>query len=113
MDTSSSVLGKRDRSLVVPMSVGSSTEAVGGKCSRGETLATTMAVDLAVVHARAQWWPPDLKPKMRASPSATAEGADGPIWAWVADECNRISGRELTPGEEGLHADLVKAGKSQ
>ena len=113
MDTSPAVLGKRDLSLAEPMSVETSTEVVEGKRSRGATLATTMAVDLAVIHARAQWWSPDLKPKMRASPSATAEGAGCAISAWVADGRNRISGRELTSKEEGMHRDSVKAGKSQ
>ena len=72
-----------------------------------------MAVDLAVAHSHAPWWPPDLKPQMEASPSATAEGADGNISAWVADESNRISGQELTLEEGDTHADLVQAGKSR
>ena len=38
---------------------------------------------------------------------------DGAISAWVADERNRILGQELTPREEDMHADLVKAGKSR
>ena len=38
-------------------------------------------------------------------------GADGAISAWVADECNRILGQELSPGEEELHADLAEGGK--
>ena len=86
MDTSSSVLGKRGRSLAEPMNVECSTEVAEGKRSRGETPATTMAVGPAVVHAHAQWWSPDLKPRMEASPSAAAEGVDGAISAWVADE---------------------------
>ena len=63
---------------------------------RGETPATTTAVDLAVVHAHAQWWSPDIKPNMEASRSSSAEGVDGAISAWVADERNRISGQEVT-----------------
>ena len=70
-----------------------------------------MAVDLAVVHAHAQWWSPDPKPKMEASPSATAEGVDGAISAWVANECNRFSGEDLTLGEEDVHAHSKQAGK--
>ena len=72
-----------------------------------------MAVDLAVAHAHAQWWSPDLKPKMEASPSAAAEGVDGAISAWVADECDRILNQELTPEEKDMHADSVTAGKSR
>ena len=59
-----------------------------------------MAVGLAVAHAHAQWWPPDLKPKMEASPSAAVEGVDGAIPAWVADERNRILRQEFAPEEE-------------
>ena len=81
MDTSFSVLGGRDRSLVEPLNTGRSAEAVEGIRSRGETPATTMAVDLAVVHAHDQRRSPDLKPKMEASPSAAVEGVDGAILA--------------------------------
>ena len=39
------------------------------------------------------------------------EGVDGAISAWVAGACNRISGQELTPEEDEVHADLVEADK--
>ena len=92
MGTSSSVLGRRDRSSVEPLNTEGSAEVAEGKRSRGETPATTMAVGPAVVHAHAQWWSPDLKPRMEASPSAAAEGVDGAISVWVTDERNRILG---------------------
>ena len=111
MDTSPSALGRRDRSAAEPTNIDGSTRAAEETRSRGDTPATTMAGYLAVVHAHAQWWPPDLKLKMEASPSATVGGVDGAISARVADECNRISRQELTPEEEGMHADLVKAAK--
>ena len=66
-----------------------------------------MAEDLAVAQAHAQWWSPDLKSKMDASPSAAAEGADG------ADESNRILGHELTPEEEDVRAELETPGTSR
>ena len=79
IDTSPSVLGKRDRSMAEPTNFESSAQVAGGTRSRGDAPATTVAVDLAVVHAHAQWRSPDLKPEMEASPSAAAEGMDGAI----------------------------------
>ena len=69
-----------------------------GERSRGDAPATTTEVDLAVAPAHAQQWPPELKPKLEASPSAAVEGVDGAISAWVADECARFLGQELSPG---------------
>ena len=92
IDTSSSALGKRGRSLVEPMNVKCSTRVMEGIRSRWETPATTTAAGPAVAHAHAQWWSPDLEPKMEASPSATAGGVDGAISLWVADGRNRIWG---------------------
>ena len=33
--------------------------------------------------------------------------------AWVAEECNRVLGRELTEEEERLHADLLNKAKKR
>ena len=84
METSSSVLGKRDRSMEESSAAAPTPQQVEGKRPRGEAPAITMEVDLAVVQAHAQWWSPDLKPKMEASPSDAVEGVDGAISAWVA-----------------------------
>ena len=54
MGTSSSVLGERNRSMAEPSNIGSSSQVVGGKRSRGDTPATALAADLAVAHAHAQ-----------------------------------------------------------
>ena len=86
-------------------------QRVEGKRPRGGAPATTLAVYQAVAQAHAQWWSPELKPKMEASPSAGVAGLDGAISARVADERNRISGQELTPEVEEMHADLAEAGK--
>ena len=94
MDTSPSVLGKRDRSTAGPTNIESSSQVAEGKRSRGDAAATTLALDLAVAHAQPQWRSPDLESKMEASPSTVAEGVDGAISAWVADECKRKSGQE-------------------
>ena len=67
MDTSSSVLGKRDRPMAEPSNIDNSTSGVEGKRSRRNVPATTLAADLAVVQTHAQWWPPDLNPKIEAN----------------------------------------------
>ena len=67
MNTSPSALGEGDRSLVGPTNIESSTQVAEGKRSRGDTLATTLAVDLDVVRATTQWRPRDLKPEIEAS----------------------------------------------
>ena len=111
MDTPSSVLGKRDRSMAEPSNIESSTQFVEEKRSREDTPATTLAAHLAVVHAHAQWWSPDLKPKIEVSQCSVVEGVDGATSAWVADERNRISRQELTPVAEDVRAESVDAGK--
>ena len=64
-------------------------QQVEGKRPRGDVPAITMEVDLALDQAHAQWWSPDLKPQVEASPSEAVEGVDGAIFALVADKCNR------------------------
>ena len=48
---------------------------------------------------------------MEASPPDAVEGVDGTISAWVADECNRVLGQELSQEEEETHAELAQEGK--
>ena len=109
MDTSSSVLGKRDRSIAEGSTTERTQQKVEGKRSRGDAPDTTMEVDPAVAPAHAQWWSPELKSKLEADPSAAVGGVDGAISARVADESNRILGQELTPEEEEMHANLATA----
>ena len=52
-----------------------------------------------------------MNPQVEAHQSSVAEGADGALSPWVADECNRALGGELSLGEEQLHSDLVREGK--
>ena len=84
-----------------------------GKRSRGDNPATKMEVDLAAALAHAQRWPPELKYKLEAKPSAAIEDVDGAISAWVADECDRILRQELTLEEAEVHANLATAGKQR
>ena len=94
-----------------PSNIETSTLEVDGKRSRGDAPATTLVADMAVVQTHAQWWTPELKPHFEAIQSSVVEGVDGAISARVADECNRVLGQELTPGEEETHASLAHEGK--
>ena len=111
MDTSSSILGKREKSLSDSHIAETSTQLGVGKRSRGEAPATTLVVDLAVVKEHAQWWPSDLKPQMAALNRQMVAGCDEAVSAWVADECNRILGQELTAEEELACQELVHEGE--
>ena len=93
MDTSFSVLGKRERSLVESNVVEDSLQCEAGKRSRGDAQVTTLAVDLAVVNEHAQWWSSDLKPRFSLRTNQLAAGSDEAVSAWIADECNRILGQ--------------------
>ena len=84
-----------------------------GRRSRGDVPAATMEGDLAAAQAHAQWRSPDLKPKLEVNPSAAADGVDGAISAWVADECNRVLRQELPQEEEEWHVDLANYGEKR
>ena len=107
MDTSPSVLGKRDRSVEKLSAEEPTRQQVEGKRPRGDAPAITMEVDLAVTQAHAQWWSLDLKSKIEASPSDAAEGVDGAISALVADECNRALCQEPSQEKDEAHAELA------
>ena len=64
------------------------------KRPRGDALAAALVEDRRVVQEHAQWWSPPTKPQVGAVHSSAAEGVDGAVSAWVADECNRVMGQE-------------------
>ena len=111
MDTSFSALGKIARSRSVSQILDIPTQLSVGKRVRGEQTATNMAVDLAVVNTHAQWWSSDLKPQMTALSHQMIEGNDEAASAWVADECNRVLGQELSAEEELSCKELAHEGK--
>ena len=86
-------------------------QKVEGERSRGDAPAATMGADLKVAQAHAQWWSPELKPKLEVNPSAAADSVGGAISAWVAYERNRILGQKLYRDAEDMHADLANEGK--
>ena len=111
MGTSSSVFGKGNRFLDEPLA--NPTPGMGQIEKRllEDAPAITIAGYISVVQEHAQWWNPELKPKMEALQSSVVEGVDGAVSAWVADECNRVLRQELLPDEEKLHSDLAQEGK--
>ena len=94
-----------------PSAVGAPEPGKNGKRPRWGALAATVAAYVSVVQGRAQWWNRGMKPQVDAAQSSAAQGADGAISAWVTDDCNRVLGQELSPGEEKQHAHLAHEGK--
>ena len=80
---------------------------------RSAALDTALAVDLEVAQEHAQWWNPELEPRLVAHRSSLVEGVDGAASAWIADECNRASGQELAPEKETQHAEVVQQAKNR
>ena len=115
MGTLSSVSGGRARNTGNEKGEPLATETPGtgtnGKRPRGEALATVLAVDMSVVQEHDQWCNPALKTQVEALQSSVVKGVDGAISAWVADECNRVSGQDLSPEEGEMHAELAHEGK--
>ena len=95
MDTSSSVSGKRTRNMDEPLASEPTEMGINGKRQRWHAPETALAADMSVVQEHAQWRNPALKPQVEAPQSSVAEGVDGAISAWVADECKRVLGPEL------------------
>ena len=52
-----------------------------------------------------------MKPQVEALQSSAVEGDDGATSSWVADECNRVLGQELSLDEKKRHVDLAHEGK--
>merc|ERR550534_253861 len=111
MDTTFSVLGKRDRSRPVSHISDPPNQVGDGKRVRGEPAASSMEVDLAVVRTHAQWWSSELKPHMTALSHQMVEGSDEAVNASAADECNRLLGQELSVEEELSRKELAHEGK--
>ena len=73
-----------------------------------------LVVSKEVAKERAQWRRSDVKDKIdaqtRMDPGASLVlGSGGPaLYAWVAEECNRILGQALTEYAERAHEDLAQ-----
>ena len=61
---------------------------VPGKRRKRDALRAAFLADKDVVKKHAQWRNPELKPRVQASRSSGAWGAEAACYAWVAGECN-------------------------
>ena len=113
MDTSCSVLGKRERALSDPAVSALPTQGGDGKRSRGDAGASHVMVDLAVLKEHAQWWSSELKPHFSLLNHSLVDGSDNAISAWMAEECNRVLGQKLTTDEELHCPEMVQEGKQR
>ena len=55
----------------------------------------------------------ELKPRAEGSRSSAVEAVEAAFSAWVADECARVLGRELSEEEEALHAPFVREARGK
>ena len=62
-----------------------------------------------MVKERAELWNSDLKSRLGATHDSLVEGVDAAISPWVAEECDHISGQELTGEEEMLRRNRLGA----
>ena len=84
-----------------------SDAAVTGAGKRGrpsadvaEPLRVAYVAYKEVAKGYAQWWNSELRPRVDASRSSAAEGAEAATSALVADECKRVLGQKLSEGAE-------------
>ena len=88
------------------------TCVLGERCERNAPR-LVFVVDRGVAKEHAQWRNPELEPQVEASRTSAVEGVAAAISAWVADECNRVSGQGFPRPEEAAHADFVPAEKAR
>ena len=65
------------------------------RCRRDPLRAASDAENEAV-RERARWRTSELKAQVDTSRATAVEGVEAAISAWVADECNRVLGQELS-----------------
>ena len=77
MDTSTPVLGKRNRTIGATMDTDAAAGGHSEKRPRSEAPEIAVAIDSEVVREHAQWWNPELNPHVEAHNSTVMEGVDG------------------------------------
>ena len=97
MGTSMTALGKRAKTTDGDMEMGTEVDGNYERRPRSAVLGIALAGYSEVVKEHAQWRNPGLKPQVEAHQSSFVEVVDGAVSAWVADECNRELGQELSP----------------
>ena len=55
----------------------------------------------------------DTQTREDSGASSGVNGGGPALSAWVAEECNRVSGQELTEAEERVRADLAQRAKER
>ena len=103
-DTLASVVGKLGRppADLVEYSNGS-PHSQDNRC-RVDALRLAFVADKEEAKEHAYWRNSEWQSRVDATHVPRAEGADAAIFSWVAAECNRVLGHELTDEEENLHA---------
>ena len=117
MDSSETLTGERERAPVEwVMDSDIPTQSVDTKCRVGD-LHLAFFADKEVVKEHAQRWRSDMREKIdaqtRKDPGVSfVMGGGVPVLsAWVAEECSRVLGQELTEAQERAHAALAPKAK--
>ena len=84
--------GKRERGAAAGHQRGP-TCVLGKRCKR-DSFRVAFGADMGAANEHAQLRNPELEPQVEAPRSSAAYGVEPAITAWVADECNRVSGKK-------------------
>ena len=113
MDASASVTGQRGRA---PGDVEANLEGPSRnqkKRRRFDGLCLALLADKEVAREHPNRRNPELRSRADATRTFVVEGVGGAKSAWVAEECNRILGKELEGEEVKLYADLARGAKER
>ena len=111
IDTSETPVGRRDRAQVGVAEDSDESLLNQGKCCRAGDLQLALIAEQEVVKGHVQSRNPDPKARRNATHASAVEGAGAAISAWDAEECNPVSGQNLTGAEgksRGGHASAAK-----
>ena len=84
--------GKREREAAAGHQRGPT--CVPGKRCKRDSFRVAFGADKGAANEHAQWRNPELEPQVEAPRSSAADGVGAVIAAWVADACNRVSGKK-------------------
>ena len=76
-------------------------------------LRLSFVAEQEVSEERAQWWDPALKVRWAATDASSVNGAEAANFTSIAEECNRVLGREPAGAEGKLDGGLVSAAKAR
>ena len=109
MDTSETLPGEWSRA--VADAVETSEERLGKQVKRSRLgdLHVASVADKEVMKGHAPWWTLDSQARWDATHSTAGEGVNDAIYAWIAEERNRVFGQGLPREKEKLHGALATA----